>query len=312
MGELLIRMVFSLAFVVGLLILISRVAATRFQGRSGSAIEVLHRQALSKSASVAVVSVAGRVLVLGTTEQAVSVLTELDPTELDPTELDLTGLDPTGLNPTGLAVDSEAHLNSDDPVAGETWEELDPVTYGEPLPVPSLELLLSEPDQVALEELCGHRPPATATATADVDTDADPVLPEDPSYAAFAAQLRAQLASGTYSEPTPATVTVTAAPSGVPGAVPGHTGRQPAPRMDPPPATPAAPAATPRVTGPVAADVAHLRAALLAARVQANATPARASAPSIAPPVADSPLTGSLLSPATWRQALRAVSRPAS
>ena len=64
MGELLLRMVFSLAVVVGLLILISRVAARRLHGRAGSPIEVLHRQALSKSASVSVVSVAGRVLVL--------------------------------------------------------------------------------------------------------------------------------------------------------------------------------------------------------------------------------------------------------
>ena len=45
MGELLVRMVVSLAVVVGLLILLSRVAARRFQGRSGSTIEVLHRQA---------------------------------------------------------------------------------------------------------------------------------------------------------------------------------------------------------------------------------------------------------------------------
>ena len=79
MGELLLRMVFSLAVVVGLLILISRVAARRLHGRAGSPIEVLHRQALSKSASVSVVSVAGRVLVLGSTDQQVNVLTELDP-----------------------------------------------------------------------------------------------------------------------------------------------------------------------------------------------------------------------------------------
>ena len=108
MGELLVRMVFSLAVVVGLLILISRVAAKRFAGRAGSPIEVLHRQALSKSASVAVVSVAGRVLVLGTTEQAVSVLTELDPTSLDgPAE------EPADRSPSS----SPAHLDDALPAA---------------------------------------------------------------------------------------------------------------------------------------------------------------------------------------------------
>ncbi len=209
MGELLVRMVVSLAVVVGLLILLSRVAARRFQGRSGSTIEVLHRQALGKAASVSIVSVAGRVLVLGTTEQQVNVLTELDPDALEA---------------TGTAAIEEA---------GQSWEqewdeeveELDRVSRAAPAlaapvgaapahaashrgwateQVPSLEALLSEPDLVTLEELLGrpaptHAAPATAAAAyatapaaalAALDEE-DPILPEDPSYAAFASQLRA-------------------------------------------------------------------------------------------------------------------------
>jgi flagellar protein FliO/FliZ len=351
MGELLVRMVFSLAVVVGLLIVISRVAAKRFQGRAGSPIEVLHRQALSKSASVSVVQVAGRVLVLGTTEQQVNVLTELDPAVL---------------------ADEDAW---EAPVEDEVAEDLDPATYGEPLTVPSLEALLAEPDLVTLEELFGHRPPATAAAPsfdtapapayaahpavtaietapapeiAPPASEHDPVLPEDPSYAAFAAQLRAQLATGAFAEPGRRAATTTA-PTTAPTSHATGNGRHaaPAPVMELPPvvtggaraarvapAAPAQPVAAPHPaplvgstaggpvgtpvtggpTGPSAADLAHLRAALLAAQVQASATPATpaAQAARAATRPADGPLSGSVLSPSTWRQAFRAVNRRAS
>lgn len=82
MTELAIRLVFSLAIVVGLLLLIARVAGRRFQGRTGAAIQVLHRQPLSRGSGVAVVTVGDRVLVLGTTEQQVTLLTELEQGEL--------------------------------------------------------------------------------------------------------------------------------------------------------------------------------------------------------------------------------------
>jgi flagellar protein FliO/FliZ len=83
MLELTIRLVVSLAIVVGLLLLLARFGARRFQGRSGAFVQVLHRQPLSRTAGVAVVTVGARVLVLGTTEHQVSVLTELDPEELE-------------------------------------------------------------------------------------------------------------------------------------------------------------------------------------------------------------------------------------
>jgi flagellar protein FliO/FliZ len=83
MLELTVRLIASLAVVVGLLLLIAKVGGRRMRGRSGSLVQVVHRQPLSRSSAVAVVTVGSRVLVLGTTEQQVSVLTELDPDELD-------------------------------------------------------------------------------------------------------------------------------------------------------------------------------------------------------------------------------------
>ncbi len=82
MLELTVRLIASLAIVVGLLLLIAKVGGRRMRGRSGSLVQVVHRQPLSRGSAVAVVTVGSRVLVLGTTEQQVSVLTELDPDEL--------------------------------------------------------------------------------------------------------------------------------------------------------------------------------------------------------------------------------------
>ena len=83
MLELVVRLAFSLAVVLGLLTLLARVGAKRFRGSSDAPIRVVHRQALSRGSAVAVVSVGSRVLVVGTTEQQVSLLTELDPDELE-------------------------------------------------------------------------------------------------------------------------------------------------------------------------------------------------------------------------------------
>lgn len=87
MAELAIRMIVSLAVVLGLLMLCARLGQKRFKGRSGSPLQVLHRQSLSRSSGVAVVSVGGRVLLLGTTDQQVQMLTELDPAEVEPADV---------------------------------------------------------------------------------------------------------------------------------------------------------------------------------------------------------------------------------
>jgi len=81
--ELAIRLVFSLAIVVGIVLLLAKVAGRRFTGRSGAAIQVVHRQQLTRGSAISVVTVGTRVLVLGTTDHQVSLLTELEPDELE-------------------------------------------------------------------------------------------------------------------------------------------------------------------------------------------------------------------------------------
>jgi len=83
MVELVVRLVFSLAVIVGMLLMLARFSAKRFRGTSGSLVRVVHRQPLSRTSALAVVTVGSRVLVLGTTEQHVQLLTELDPEEVD-------------------------------------------------------------------------------------------------------------------------------------------------------------------------------------------------------------------------------------
>lgn len=82
MAELALRTVCSLAVVLGLLLLLTRLAGRRYRGRSG-AVRVVQRQALSKGSAVTVVEIGSRLLVLGVTEQQVQVLAELEPGELD-------------------------------------------------------------------------------------------------------------------------------------------------------------------------------------------------------------------------------------
>ena len=83
MLDLTVRLIASLAVVVGLLLLLARLAGRRFSTSAGMPVQVLHRQPLSRTSGVAVVTVGTRVLVLGTTEHQVSLLTELMPDELD-------------------------------------------------------------------------------------------------------------------------------------------------------------------------------------------------------------------------------------
>ena len=84
MLELVLRVVFSLSVVLGLLWLIARVSSRRLRGSSHhSLVRTLVRQPLARGSSLAVVTVGQRVLVVGVTEHQVNLLTELDPVELD-------------------------------------------------------------------------------------------------------------------------------------------------------------------------------------------------------------------------------------
>jgi len=82
MLELAIRLVFSLAVVLGLLALLTKFGSRRFRGRNDAMVQVLHRQHLSRGTAVSVVTVGSRILVLGTTEHQVHVLAELEPDEV--------------------------------------------------------------------------------------------------------------------------------------------------------------------------------------------------------------------------------------
>jgi flagellar protein FliO/FliZ len=102
MVELTVRLVVSLSLVLGLLLLLARVGSRRFKGKGDAMVRVLHRQHLSRSSAVSVVAVGTRVLVLGTTDQQVRVLAELDPEEIaDGDVLSLVRDDETPAPPRG-------------------------------------------------------------------------------------------------------------------------------------------------------------------------------------------------------------------
>lgn len=88
MVELAVRLVLSLSLVLGLLLLLARVGGRKFRGRSGAMVQILHRQHITRGSTISVVSVGSKVLVLGTTEHQVRVLTELDPDEIELPELE--------------------------------------------------------------------------------------------------------------------------------------------------------------------------------------------------------------------------------
>lgn len=117
MLELMVRLVASLAVVVGLMLLLAKLVGKRYGARAGAPVQVLHRQPLSRSASVAVVTVGSRVLVLGATDQQVSLLTELDPEELVVAELEA-GLDAELDADLDLAADRSGDLAA--PAPGRT------------------------------------------------------------------------------------------------------------------------------------------------------------------------------------------------
>lgn len=77
-----IRLIGSLGIVVGLLFLLARFANKRFKSSTGATVQVVARQSLTRSSGVAVLAVGSRVLLVGTTDQQVSLLAELDPEEL--------------------------------------------------------------------------------------------------------------------------------------------------------------------------------------------------------------------------------------
>jgi flagellar protein FliO/FliZ len=85
--ELLVRLVFSLGVVLGLLLLAAKVARRNGRtlripgigavgGRREPTLKVLERQSITRNASLAVIQVGTRTMVVGVTEHAVSLLTD--------------------------------------------------------------------------------------------------------------------------------------------------------------------------------------------------------------------------------------------
>ena len=87
MLELVIRLGVSLSVVLGLFWLVARAGSRRIGGPR-SLMKVHGRQSLSRTASLAVVEVGSRVLVVGVGEGGVRLLTELDPEEIAQSEAD--------------------------------------------------------------------------------------------------------------------------------------------------------------------------------------------------------------------------------
>ncbi|MBB3676528.1 flagellar protein FliO/FliZ [Modestobacter versicolor] len=96
-----IRLVLCLAFVGGVLLFASRVAQKRGLGGTTGVIEVVARQRMGRTSSVSVLRVAGRVLVVGSTEEQVTLLAEVEDDELATALASATG-------PAATAVDGEA------------------------------------------------------------------------------------------------------------------------------------------------------------------------------------------------------------
>jgi flagellar biogenesis protein FliO len=109
------RLLVAMAVVLGLMFLAARVMRTRGSmvgARRGRPvpIEVLARQGLGRTASVALVRTSGKVLLLGVTEASVNMLAEVDPESI---EDDGPGADWTALPGSGPVGSS-----------GRTWRAL--------------------------------------------------------------------------------------------------------------------------------------------------------------------------------------------
>ncbi|MGY1621991.1 FliO/MopB family protein [Geodermatophilus sp. SYSU D00965] len=73
-----IRLLLSLAFVGGVLWFAARLAKKRGLGQGNGLIEVVARQRMGRASSVNVLRIADRVLVVGATEEQVTLLAEVD------------------------------------------------------------------------------------------------------------------------------------------------------------------------------------------------------------------------------------------
>lgn len=83
MTMMLFRLVLSLGFVALVLWFAARVARKRGLGGRQDLIEVLARQPMGRTSAVTVIRVAGRVMVVGSTEAQITLLGDMDSDEVD-------------------------------------------------------------------------------------------------------------------------------------------------------------------------------------------------------------------------------------
>jgi flagellar protein FliO/FliZ len=83
MTWMIVRLILSLAFVGGVLWFAARLAKKRGLGQGNGLIEVVARQRMGRASTINVVRIADVVLVVGATEEHVTVLTEMDPEAVD-------------------------------------------------------------------------------------------------------------------------------------------------------------------------------------------------------------------------------------
>ena len=82
MTWMIIRLVLCLGFIAAVLLYASKMAKKRGLGGATGVIEVVARQRMGRTSTVSVLRVAGRVLVIGSTEEQVTLLAEVEDEEL--------------------------------------------------------------------------------------------------------------------------------------------------------------------------------------------------------------------------------------
>jgi flagellar protein FliO/FliZ len=113
--ELVVRLGISLAVVLGLFWTVARLTARR-GGGSRQLMRVRSRQSLSRTASVAVVEVGGRLLVVGVADGGVRLLTELDPEEVPDVLAEPAGATALAGDPAGDPAGDRAGDRAGEPV----------------------------------------------------------------------------------------------------------------------------------------------------------------------------------------------------
>ena len=83
MTWMIIRLILSLAFIGGVLLFAARLAKKRGLGQGSGLIEVVARHRLGRTSTLNVVRIADVVLVVGATEEQVTLLAELDADSVD-------------------------------------------------------------------------------------------------------------------------------------------------------------------------------------------------------------------------------------